>query len=173
VQYDDKLLEAISRLRPEKWEGEVFRHMFANYSPENENTSGARWNVPEVPAIYTCLSREVVLAEAEYQIRMQPHRPRARRTVYKIGVRLNSVIDISDVNIMRLLSLTADALADEDLQHCQKVGSSVERLGHDGLLVPSARAKGTNLVIFPNRTVEGAYRFEVIDAEVVDPGMRW
>jgi hypothetical protein len=95
--------------------------MFANYSPENENTSGARWNVPEV----------------------------------------------------RSLSLTADALADEDLQHCQKVGSSVERLGHDGLLVPSARAKGTNLVIFPNRTVEGVYRFEVIDAEVVDPGMRW
>ena len=151
----------------------MFRHMFANYSPDKENMSGARWNAPEVPAIYTCLSREVVLAEAEHQIRMQPHRPRARRTVYKIKLRLNSVIDISDPDVMRSLSLTDDVVTDIDLQQCQKVGGSVERLGHDGLLVPSARATGTNLVIFPNQTVESVYRFDVIGAEVVDPGMHW
>jgi RES domain-containing protein len=147
--------------------------MFANYSPDHENTSGARWNAPEVPAIYTSLSREVVLAESEHQIAMQPLRPKARRTVYTIGVRLSSVLDISDPAVLHSLSLSADALADVDLEGCQKVGSSVERLGHDGLLVPSIRARGLNLIIFPNRQVEGTYKFEVIGSEVIDPGMHW
>jgi RES domain-containing protein len=147
--------------------------MFANFPPDHENTSGARWNAPEVPAIYTCLDRAVVIAEAEYQIRMQPLRPKARRTVYKIGVSLSSVLNISDPEVLKSLALSAIELEDLDMQICQMVGSGVERMGHDGLLVPSARAQGLNLVVYPNQRIEGQYRFDVLGAEVIDPGMRW
>ncbi len=173
MRYNEKLLELLARLTPKEWEGEVFRHMFASYPPERENTSGARWNLPEVPAIYTSLEKDVVLAEAEHQIAMQPIRPKAKRTVYKIAVRLSSVLNISDPGTLDLLSIDANALKGPDLRACQMVGSCVERLGHDGLIVPSARANGLNLVIYPNKQVEGVYRFDVLEKEVIDPGWSW
>ena len=104
---------------------------------------------------------------------MQPRRPKARRTIYKIGVRLSSVLDISDDHTLEALGLTAATLAAMDPDRCQEIGSSVEHLGHDGLLIPSARARGRNLVIYPNRSVEALYKFEVINAEIIDPGTRW
>ncbi len=173
MRYDERELELLARIPVQQWEGEVFRHMFANFPPDQENTSGARWNYPELPAIYTSLSRDVVLAEADYQIAMQPRRPKARRTVYKIGVRLASVLDISETKNLAALGVNIDTIDGMDARICQRIGSSVERLGHDGMLIPSARARGLNLVIYPNKTVETVYRFEVIDVDVIDPGMAW
>ena len=173
MRHDKQLLEALARIPPQPWEGEVFRHMFADFPPERENTSGARWNLPEVPAIYTSLAREVVLAEADYHIAMQPLRPKARRTVYRIAVRLASVLDISEPKLLSNLGLTDAVLRGDNIEPCQRVGSGAEYLGHDGLIVPSVRTPGLNLVIYPNRTVEATYRFEVIDTEVIDPGSRW
>src|SRR4051812_19981857 len=98
--------------------------MFASYSPEQENTSGARWNCAGIPAIYTSLSRDVVIAEAEYQISMQPRRPKARRTIYKIGIRLSNVIEISSNADLTALGLNDRALADADAELCRRIGSS-------------------------------------------------
>lgn len=151
----------------------MFRHMFADIPPDHENTQGARWNMPEVPAIYAALARDVVIAESEYQIAAQPRRPKARRTIYRIAIRLRSVLDISAPATMAALGLNREALAAMDMRKCQEIGSSVERLEHDGLIVPSARANGLNLVIYPNRTHEDIYRFDVTDIEVLDPGLRW
>jgi RES domain-containing protein len=47
--------------------------MFGDYPPDAENILGARWNPPGVAAIYTSLTREGALAEAEHQIAIQPH----------------------------------------------------------------------------------------------------
>jgi RES domain-containing protein len=141
--------------------------MFANLPPERENTSGARWNPPEVPAIYASLSREGALAEAEYQIAMEPRRPRARRTVYCIEVGLASVLDLSGPEALARLGVDRDALAGLDHAACQEIGGAVERLEHDGMIVPSARSSSLNLIIFPNRQT-ASYRFEVLDSEVID-----
>jgi len=173
VRFNEKILETLANITARPWEGEVFRHMFADISPDHENTQGARWNPPQVPAIYASLARSVVIAESDYQIAMQPRRPPAKRTVYRIAVRLRSVLDISEPKILTALGLNADALSAMDMRICQAIGSSAERLEHDGLIVPSARAKGLNLVIYPNRTREDAYRFDVTDVDVIDPGLRW
>ncbi|MBI4608569.1 MAG: RES family NAD+ phosphorylase [Candidatus Rokubacteria bacterium] len=93
--YDRELLDRLDQLRANPWRGEVFRHMFGDYPPERENQRGARWNPPETPAIYTSLTRDVVLAEAEFHIALQPVRPTGRRIIYRIGVVLGSVADLS------------------------------------------------------------------------------
>ncbi len=143
--------------------------MFADYPPERENTRGARWNPPQVPAIYLALSRDVALAEAEFQMRSQPVRPKARRTIYRIKVRLSNVLEIAD---SRLRELGVDDITAADHRACQRISGAVERMGSDGLIVSSARAKGSNLVIFPNRASDD-YLFEVLDADVIDPGVSW
>src|SRR5262249_22598159 len=96
---DADLRRALTEISPSPWNGVAYRHMFADYRPDRENTLGARWNPPGVPAIYTSLSREAVLAEVEHQLSMEPLRPSVRRTLYKIEVSLSSVADLSSWTI--------------------------------------------------------------------------
>ena len=140
--------------------------MLGNHHPHLENTRGARWNPPEVPAIYTSLERETVLAEADHLIALQPLRPRAARTVYTMRVSLSSVVDISSPDALARVGLELHSLTDTEWSRCQLVGGATELLGHDGLLIPSARARGTNLVIFPNRR-RLTEELEVVDSEVI------
>lgn len=165
--YDRELLDKLDQVRANPWRGEVFRHMFGEYRPERENQSGARWNPRETPAIYTSLSRAVALAEAEFHIGLQPIRPTAKRTLYRISVALGSVIDLSDRDRLATLGISDAEITFLDHRSCQNVGGAVEWLGNDGLLVPSARADGVNLVIFPNQQ-KSDYEFRVIDFEVIE-----
>ena len=162
--FDRETVETLEQFRPAPWEGIVFRHMFASFSPERENVRGARWNPPPIPAIYTSLARKTAIAEAHYYINLQPIMPKARRMVYRIQVTLNSVLDLSDRLTLSRFGLNEETLASTDHPDCQRVGGAVEWLEHDGLLVPSARTEGVNLVIFPNRK-KPDYRFEVLDFE--------
>jgi RES domain-containing protein len=144
--------------------------MFAKFSPERENTAGARWNPKEVPAIYASLSRDGVLAEADHQIAQEPLRPKVRRTIYAVRVDLSKVLDITSDEVLNAVGLSVEALSEMDHAECQHVGGAAEYLGHDGLLVPNVRLHGsTNLVIYPNQQ-DAAYRFRIVDAEVIfDP----
>lgn len=164
--YDRELLEKLDEFRASPWRGEVFRHMFGDYPPERENQRGARWNPPETPAIYTSLTRGVALAEADYQISLQPVRPRAKRTIYTIDIVLASVIDLSDRSLLLRLGITQQDLGSLDHRACQQVGGAIAWLGNDGVLVQSARADGVNLVIFPNQQ-KSDYEFRAKAAEVV------
>ncbi len=140
--------------------------MFADFPPERENTSGARWNPPEVPAIYASLTREVALAEAEYYIGLQSLPPTAKRTMYQVSVVLNSVVDLRDAEALSSLGITEELMESLDYAPCQRVGGAVEWLDNDGLLIPSVRSAGSNLVIYPNKQSD-SYTFKVIDSEVL------
>jgi RES domain-containing protein len=169
VIYDRELLAKLDELRANQWHGEVFRHMFGDYPAERDNQQGARWNPAETPAIYTSLTRDVALAEADFQIFLQPVRPRARRTIYRISVTLSSVIDLSDRTRLAALGISEEDLVSLDYRSCQHLGGAIAWLGNDGLLVPSARADGVNLVIFPNQQ-KSDYEFLTIDSTLIDPG---
>jgi RES domain-containing protein len=164
VIFGQKTLELLEKIRDAPFEKTVFRHMFGDFSPERENTNGARWNPKDTPAVYTSLKREVAIAEADYYIAMQPLRPRAKRKIYKISVSLSSVLDLSDWQTLETFGLNKKTFDSVDHAPCQAIGGAVEWLGHDGLLVPSARAEGANLVIFPNKQKAG-YKFSVLDFE--------
>lgn len=166
--FDRETIQALEQFTPAPWEGVVFRHMFGSFPPERENVRGARWNPPETPAIYASLDRATAIAEADYHINLQPIRPQARRVVYRIEVALNYVLDFSDASRLSQLGLSEESLVSVDHSECQSIGGAVEWLEHDGLLVPSARTNGINLVIFPHRKKPNC-RFDVLDSEELLP----
>jgi RES domain-containing protein len=169
VVYAPHLLDRLQAIAPTAWAGRAFRHMFADYAPEVENTRGARWNPPGVAAIYMSLSREGVLAEAEHQLAVQPIRPRVRHTLYTLDLTLQSVLELTDADILRDLGVGTDELSADDMRTCQDVGGAIAWLDHDGILVPSARSPAINLVIFPTNRTTGV-RFEVIGREEIRNG---
>ena len=143
------MLDLLQSAAVSAWEGLVYRHMFASQPPSRANTGGARWNEPNLAAIYTSCERDTALAEAEYYISLQPLRPRARRTLFTLHVALRNVVDLTVGDLLPRLGITNDVLVSDDQTPCRTVGAAVNWLGHDGLLVPSARrVGGTNLVIY-------------------------
>ncbi len=87
--------------------------------------------------------------------------------MYVIRVALGDTIRLTMEDLDHL-GLTVDMLGSFDLEPCQAVGGAIATLGRDGMLVPSARTRGTNLVIFPaNRSAE--FTFETIDEQIIEP----
>jgi RES domain-containing protein len=165
--HDRRTLEILQSFQPKAWNGIVFRHMFRDFPPNRENKLGARWNPKGVPAIYTSLDRETVIAEAEYQIQMQPERPSVSRNVYRLSIILGKTLDLSDWSSLAQFGIKKQPFITAGYPCCQMIGAGAEWLGHDGMLVPSARNDGINLVIFPNKCSSN-YGLEVIDREQID-----
>jgi len=165
------MLDILQSAAVSAWEGTVYRHMFGSHPAARSNTEGARWNAPGLGAIYTSCERETALAEAEYYISMQPLRPRAKRTLFTIHVSLKNAIDLTAGDLLARLGITHDVLCSIDHSPCRTLGEAVNWLGHDGLLVPSARRSGgTNVVIFQQDLAISA--FEVTDQEIIAPDDR-
>jgi RES domain-containing protein len=143
-----ELLDYLQGLEPAPFHGSTYRHMFGERPPTLENTLGARWNPSGVAAIYVSLERPTVIAEGDHAIAVQPFRPGVARWVYPIAVELREVIDLSAPDALEQAGVGAVELGDDNQAPCQAVGEAVAWLGYEGLLVPSARATGTNLVIF-------------------------
>ncbi len=102
---------------------------------------------------------------------MQPLRPRVKRALYTIRVSLKNVIDLTAPNLLHRLGITDEVLSSIDHSACRTIGGAVNWLGHDGLLVPSARRRGgTNLVIYQQDLATSS--FEVTDEEVIAPDER-
>ena len=155
MAHDRRLLNRLSQVEPREWSGEVFRHILNDYHPLTENTTGARWNPPGVAALYTSLTRDTVLAEGNFILRLNNPALECDRWVYRLAVKLSSVLDLSDMEILKQMGITELDLKADDHEKCSRVGGAAAILGHDGLLVPSARDSGINLVVFPTNRDEG------------------
>jgi RES domain-containing protein len=159
------LASLMASLQSVGWSGQVFRVMLNDYPPDRENTRGARWNPPDVPAIYTCLEVRVCIAEVEYGLARQPRpvRPGLRKTLYRIEVTLSNAVDLESLlPDLKALGIDAAQLFGDDMRVSQEIGRLATWLGFDGLFVPSARSTGKNLVIYTGRTSD-SYRYEVIE----------
>src|ERR1700693_43375 len=164
--HERDLLDGLEKLDPVSWSGIVFRHMLGDYPPSRENTRGARWNPPGVAAIYTSLERDTALAEAEYRLSLEPIPVRAPRTIYTIRISLGKALDLTSRDFLQDLGLAERDLLGDDRSRCQRIGAAVAWLAHDGVLVPSARSGGTNLVIYPTE-LDPASQFDVVDQESI------
>jgi RES domain-containing protein len=145
--YDRAFLDAVEALPTGEWRGHVWRHMFNEYAPERINTGGARWNPPGVGAIYAAIERETAIAEGEHMIEVQPRRIFRRRVLYELEVDVDKVVDLTDPAALASVGLTMADIASDDFTACQRVGGAIEWLGNGGILVPSARRAGDNMVI--------------------------
>jgi RES domain-containing protein len=146
--YSPDLLDALEQLVPEPWSGVVYRHMFGDNDPALENVRGARWNPRDVPARYVSLEAETAVAEGDHVMEVQPFRPRIARWLYEVKIELKSVVDLTDPATLASVGLGLADIRSDNHAKCRAVGGGVAWLGHDGLLVPSARIEGTNLVIY-------------------------
>lgn len=147
--FDQQLLDALERIQPETWEGEVWRVVVGERDPLLANRTGARWNPPDTAALYTSLDRATVHAEMDHLRNLQT--PPVRRSLYRlhrIRLRVDKMLDLRDRRLLESLGVGEEELASDDPTACRQVGGAAAWLGCDAILVPSTRGAGDNLVVF-------------------------
>lgn len=159
--HDPDLLDLLSNLRTESFDGTVWRATRQNQDPIAFSYNGGRWAPPSsyqsVPVLYTSLERSGAIAEMASWLSMLTPRPTKPIVVHRLVVWARDVVSL---DLPQLAALGIDrerysersyaAMGEAPPSRTQEIGAALSFLGIDGLLVPSARWQCQNLVLFDN-----------------------
>jgi RES domain-containing protein len=145
-----ELLDLLESRATEQWSGSVWREVLGDTNPLRPNQRGARWNPPGVEALYCSLLKSTAKAEIDYLLSVQSVPVRTRRSI-QLYVQLTRVIDLVDLSPLASFGMDRTSLLGPAVAESRLLGHAVSWLGCAGLLVPSARHGGTNLVIYTNQ----------------------
>jgi RES domain-containing protein len=145
--FDPEFLDALEGRVIGPWTGVAWRVTVGQTSPLRTNSRGARWNPPGVEVLYASLDQVAAMVELEHLLSQQSVTVKAPRFVSKLEVNLASVMDLSREDLIEPLGWSTKSLTSESWLLPQKIGAAAEFLQVSGLLVPSARAGATNLVV--------------------------
>lgn len=146
--FDPRFLDAIEKQARENWRSTVWRATVGDSPVIRTNTGGARWNPPGVEALYCSIDKNAAMAELQYLLSRQPVPVTNETKITALSVSIRRVVDLStDEAAVAIGHVRSDFVAD-DVRIPQGIGAAIEWLGIAGLLVPSARYDGVNLVLF-------------------------
>ena len=169
--YDQGLVDQLSALPVERFEGEVFRATGASADPLAFSVNGGRWapaarDGAEVPVLYTSLARDGAIAEVVSYLTLLTPLPSRPLKVSRLGV--------STAKTLRLARIALEGLGVDMAQYgvrdygrTQSIGSALAFLGLDGLIAPAASWPCDNLMIYQTNQLLNE-RLEVIEEENVD-----
>jgi RES domain-containing protein len=157
------------------WSGSIFRFATVRYANRTDFLAGlgskkygGRWNPPGLfNCVYGSLEPQTALEESlatflAYGIPLDRARP---RVLASVSLKLHVVLDLTTVSSLRILRVTRKHLSTLDwaIEQARGVEALTQAIGRlaweeklEALIVPSARASGTNLVLFPGRRRRGS-----------------
>ena len=146
---DLELLDRLEEYEGVSYSGAAWRATRAGRDPLAGYASRSRWDPGGFDVLYTSLRPEGAIAEMHYDLSLQPVFP--SKKPYEL-----SELKVGTVNSLRLvradlfeaLGVEKSTFKSLDYARTQEISDAAYFLGFDGLLVPSARSKAENLVLF-------------------------
>jgi RES domain-containing protein len=167
--HDRAILDALDAVDPKPFEGEVWRVTRKDREALRGSSTHGRWSPNgEFEVLYTSLERDGALTEIGYRLSLEPVWPsRLQHEIHRIEVRTERTLHIVDLAALQSLGVDISKYQGFDYEATQAITAAAHFLAFDGLLVPSARAPCTNLVLFLERIAEHG-RLDVLQSEPVD-----
>lgn len=147
---DPALLARIERCTSGPFEGIVHRVVWSGASPVQGSRSGrGRWNSPEgrFEVLNTSLEGDGACAEFEAFWALFEQRPDRPASIWRLQVRLKRVVRL-EFGDLEGLGVTLSDYSKRDYARTGAISDVVGHLGCDGLIVPSARYDGRDLVVY-------------------------
>lgn len=165
---DSRLLDTIESFGDIAFEGALYRHISAGREPLTPSRAGGRWAPPgEFSILYTATRADIALAEWAYlraQVSLPPSTP---RQLWRIEAKITRVLDLTPPERLHKLDIDPADFANAALA-CAAAGRAANFLGFKGILAPSARAPGANvMILFDN--LEASDVLTALDFEAVAP----
>lgn len=151
--HDQDLVDRLSELLTEPFNGQVFRATGLSIDPTAPSINGGRWAPPPdgdpgIYVLYTSLERDGAIAEICAFLADLTPIPKPRL------IKVTS-LSVTTARMLRLTSAELTALGvdmarygSRDYRRTQELGAAIAFLGVDGLIAPSARWRCENLMIF-------------------------
>ncbi|MGH7188192.1 MAG: RES family NAD+ phosphorylase [Candidatus Acidiferrales bacterium] len=175
--HDQGLVDQLSALATERFEGDVFRATGVSADPLAFSVNGGRWapsarDGADVPVLYTSLARDGALAEVVSYLTLLTPLPLSRPLlkVSRLGVSTANTLRLARVSLERL-GVDMARYGERDYPLTQSIGAALAFLGLDGLIAPSARWRCDNLMIYQSNHMLLTDRLEVIEEEQVNWGV--
>lgn len=146
--------EALTGLPARRLRRQFFRmvphyHRDRALSAEGSERYGGRYNHKATFGALYCGETPTVCA-AEVR-KLSAGRTLGRFVLASVTVELQRVLDLTDQAVLQRLGLQPKDLVTPDWDQTQDLGRLAREAGFEALLVPSAAAPGTNLVVFPDQ----------------------
>jgi RES domain-containing protein len=166
--HDRAILDALESLAPAPIEATVWRITRAGRDPTRGSAAHGRWSPGgTVEVLYTSLERDGALAEIGYRLSLEPVWPsRIEHELHEITVRAPKILHFGNVSALAAFGVDAAKYESFDYAATQALAAAAHFMELDGLLVPSARHKSSNLVVFMDR--DAAASLEVRRSQPVD-----
>ena len=158
--HDRELLDTIETIDPIMYDGPAWRVSLQGRSPTQGSTRPGRWSDGSFEALYTSLEADTAKAEMRFHL-FEKSSIIPSRLVYMLSelqIELGRCLKLLDITQLETLGVESDVFYGRSFQRVvhelypttQAIGAAASFLGFDGLQVPSARAKGSNMVLLLN-----------------------
>lgn len=170
--HDQNLVDWLSLLPVERFEGEVFRATGLSADALAFSGSGGRWAPPardgaDVSVLYTSFQRDGAIAEVVSWLTQLTPLPLSRPLkLSRLGVSTAKTLRLARIGLERL-GIDMARYGERDYDRTQNVGAALAFLGLDGLIAPSARWNCDNLMIYQANHLLRE-RLDVLETEQVD-----
>jgi hypothetical protein len=166
---DLDLLDLVDRLPREVFEGQVWRVAREGRHPLQPSMAKGRWSDGSFDVLYTALDRDGALAEIFALLSSQPVLPSlVRWYAHRLKVRTVQSLRIADMSSLGPLGVDPPTYRARQYERTQEIPEAAHFLGFDGLLVPSARWAGHNLVLFADRIDADSLVIEESETEAIN-----
>lgn len=134
--------------------GEGWRHLSPRHDPrsgEGARRHGGRFNpAGSFPVLYICRTRSCAVAELQRLGERQAIGVKGLlpRYLYRYDIRLDRVLDLTDVGVRREVGLALEVLTGPDWRTCQELGSTAHAVGVQAVMSPSATSIDDVLAVF-------------------------
>ena len=137
----------------------MFRVAWAGTSPiQGSSGTRGRWNSPSggFEVLNTSLTSDCSAAEFEAFWSLFEQRPDRLALNWTVKVRLNHVVEL-DFEQLEELGMRRSEYERRNYSRTQEISDGLNYLGCDGLIVPSARYEGRNLVVYVQNIGQGCF----------------
>lgn len=146
---DVALLDVLDALPRVAIDQTIWRVVHRDRDPLLCHRSAGRWDLGHFDVLYTALDADGAIAEMYFHLSRQPVFPStAPFTLNEIAVKTRSTLRFADLRALEPLGVTAEGYSSLLYARTQEIGDAAAFLGFDGLVAPSARWDGLNLVLF-------------------------
>jgi hypothetical protein len=152
--HDRRVLDALEAIDPERFAGEAWRVTRKGRDPLRGSAADGRWSPGggEFEALCTSLERDGALAEIGYRLSLEPVWPsRVEHEMHLIEVETARTLRFANLKSMATLGVEIERYHTFEYRATQAITAAAYFLEFDSLMVPSARFRCQNLVIFTER----------------------